>query len=63
MRQTFPKCISREEGVSQDYNTYVDWSPKDIRHNFKVKNLPWWSYHHITADVLPNLREEGVSET
>ncbi|GBD14549.1 Phosphotriesterase homology protein [bacterium HR25] len=44
--------------LSHDYSVYMDWFPLEgiRRHN------PRWSYVHIHRDVLPALRERGVTE-
>lgn len=48
--------------VSQDYNVYLDWFPKDTYPLFKAANAPRWSYHHILVDIIPKLLERGISK-
>ncbi|GDY29079.1 phosphotriesterase family protein [Gandjariella thermophila] len=44
--------------LSHDASCYIDWLPmKDV-----PAILPNWHYLHITRDVLPALRERGVTE-
>ncbi|MDZ7726892.1 MAG: phosphotriesterase-related protein [Dehalococcoidia bacterium] len=44
--------------LSHDANSYMDTTPPDR----KAEIMPNWHYLHITNDVLPALREQGVSE-
>lgn len=44
-------------GLSQDTACYIDWAEPAAR-----DWLPRWHYLHIHTDVLPALRERGVSE-
>ena len=37
---------------------HIDWFPA----GFKEQAAPDWNYTHIVDDVLPALREEGVTE-
>jgi len=43
--------------LSQDAACYLDWIEPDV-----MAFLPQWNYEHIHADVLPYLREHGVTE-
>jgi len=44
--------------LSHDYCGFIDWFPTEV-----VRQLaPKWSYTHIFEDVIPDLREQGVSE-
>jgi phosphotriesterase-related protein len=43
--------------LSHDYAAFLDWVPPDIR-----QTLPRYNYLHIARDVLPALRERGVTE-
>lgn len=43
--------------LSHDASCHIDWIPPAVR-GFQ----PNWHYTHITRDVLPALRERGVSE-
>ena len=45
--------------LSHDASCYIDWLPAE---QLPVLT-PNWHYLHITRDVLPALRERGVSET
>jgi phosphotriesterase-related protein len=44
--------------LSHDASCYIDWFPTDV----KRAALPNWHYTHIHDDVLPALRERGVSD-
>ena len=44
--------------LSHDANCYIDWFP----HAPLRQALPRWNYRHISEDVLPALRDRGVSE-
>jgi len=44
--------------LSHDASCFIDWFPLEgLR-----RALPKWNYRHISEDVLPALRERGVSE-
>lgn len=43
--------------LSQDAACYIDWIDPDV-----LAFLPQWNYFHIENDVLPYLREHGVTE-
>ncbi|NIJ11799.1 phosphotriesterase-related protein [Saccharomonospora amisosensis] len=44
--------------LSHDAACYIDWLPRDRLPSV----LPNWHYLHITRDVLPALRQRGVTE-
>jgi phosphotriesterase-related protein len=44
--------------LSQDANSYTDWFPPDLI----AQVSPNWHYLHIENDVLPALRERGVTD-
>ncbi len=44
--------------LSHDASCYLDWIPGELPH----PNMPNWTYLHISRDVLPALREAGVTE-
>ncbi len=44
--------------LSQDAACYIDWVDQQLVPMF----LPNWNYLHISKDVLPALREQGVTE-
>ncbi len=44
--------------LSHDAACYIDW----IDPNLRQSALPKWNFNHISDDVLPALREAGVSE-
>ncbi len=44
--------------VSHDAACYIDW----LDPNLRAKVLPKWNFNHISDEVLPALREAGVSE-
>jgi len=44
--------------LSQDASCFMDWFPEDAL----AAAAPNWHYNHITDDVLPALRERGVTE-
>jgi phosphotriesterase-related protein len=44
--------------LSQDANCHIDWFPADLVPVF----APKWHYTHLLDDVLPALRDEGVTE-
>jgi len=44
--------------LSHDASCYIDWIAGEV----PLGALPDWHYLHISCDVLPALREQGVSE-
>lgn len=44
--------------LSHDASCYIDWIAGEV----PIGNLPDWHYLHISHDVLPALREQGVTE-
>ena len=44
--------------LSHDASCYIDWSPQQVIPAF----APAWHYGHLFDDVLPALRERGVTE-
>jgi phosphotriesterase-related protein len=44
--------------LSQDASCYIDWFPPSVIPQF----APSWHYEHIFDDVLPALRDRGVTE-
>ena len=44
--------------LSHDASCYLDWIPGEI----PPSTMPHWHYLHISKDVLPALREAGVTE-
>lgn len=44
--------------LSQDASCFIDWFPREQQ----LQTVPNWHYTHISDDVLPALRERGVSE-
>lgn len=44
--------------LSQDASCYIDWFDPEVR----AAAMPKWNFTHISNDVLPALRERGVSE-
>ena len=48
--------------LSHDYNSHIDWWPQEVLQVLKNDNWPRWSYHHIMEDVVPYLRNRGVSD-
>lgn len=44
--------------LSQDASCFIDWLPEAAI----AQAAPNWHYLHVTSDVLPALRERGVSE-
>jgi phosphotriesterase-related protein len=43
--------------LSQDASCYIDWLAPGV-----MDLLPQWHYTHIHDDVLPYVREHGVTE-
>ena len=43
--------------LSQDASCYIDWIEPDV-----MAFLPQWHYLHIADDVLPYVREQGVTD-
>ena len=43
--------------LSQDASCYIDWLDPGV-----MAMLPQWHYQHISTEVLPYLREHGVTE-
>ena len=44
--------------LSHDANCYIDWFPMELIRG----SVPNWHFRHISEDVLPALREAGVSD-
>lgn len=44
--------------LAHDASCFIDWFPYDV----KELAVPNWNYNHISDDVLPELRERGVSD-
>lgn len=44
--------------LAHDASCYIDWFPEEA----KQAAVPRWNYNHISDDVLPALRERGVSD-
>jgi phosphotriesterase-related protein len=44
--------------LSHDASCHIDWFPRDLIE----KTVPNWNFLHISEDVIPALRESGVSE-
>ena len=44
--------------LSHDASCYLDWIPGEI----PPSTMPNWNYLHISKDVLPALREQGVTD-
>ena len=44
-------------GLAHDAACYIDWIDPDA-----IAFLPQWHYLHIEADVLPYLRDHGVTD-
>jgi phosphotriesterase-related protein len=44
--------------LSQDAAVFIDWLPMELL----PQALPNWHYHHVHDDVLPALRERGVTD-
>ena len=44
--------------LAHDAACFIDW----FDHEAKKQALPKWNYRHISEEVLPALRERGVSE-
>ncbi|MBD0862908.1 phosphotriesterase [Gordonia sp. zg691] len=45
--------------LAHDAACFIDW----FDHEAKKQALPRWNYRHISEEVLPALRERGVSDT
>ena len=45
--------------LSHDASCYIDWIPAEVISQF----APAWHYEHLFDDVLPALRERGVTES
>jgi phosphotriesterase-related protein len=43
--------------LSQDASCYIDWIDPSV-----LAFLPQWHYLHIGAEVLPYIRERGVTD-
>ena len=44
--------------LAHDASCYIDWFPPEAR----AAAVPNWHYSHIHDDVLPALRERGVTQ-
>jgi phosphotriesterase-related protein len=43
--------------LSHDYSCYLDWFPPG-----SLDDLKNWHYQHVSQDLLPYLRERGVTD-
>jgi phosphotriesterase-related protein len=48
--------------LSHDASCFLDWYPMPEEQSLLAAALPNWHYTHIHDDVLPALREQGVSD-
>ena len=48
--------------LSQDASCFLDWFSGEDGQRVQAELAPNWHYEHISRDVLPALREQGVSE-
>jgi phosphotriesterase-related protein len=48
--------------LSHDAACYMDYFPGEVAQQALAEAAPNWHYLHITNDVLPALREQGVTE-
>jgi phosphotriesterase-related protein len=48
--------------LSHDASCYIDWFAGPDPEALKAAMTPNWNYNHISDDVLPMLRERGISE-
>lgn len=48
--------------LSQDASCYLDWFSGEDGQRAQAQLAPNWHYEHISRDVLPALREQGVTE-
>lgn len=44
--------------LGHDANTFIDWFPMEVARNA----MPNWNFRHVSEDVLPALRDAGVSD-
>jgi phosphotriesterase-related protein len=44
--------------LSHDASCFIDWLDPDV----VAEMMPRWHYLHISRDVLPALRERGVTD-
>jgi phosphotriesterase-related protein len=44
--------------LSHDYSCFIDWFPEDLTR----RRFPNWHFLHIQRDVLPALRQRGVTD-
>jgi phosphotriesterase-related protein len=49
--------------LSHDASCYIDWFAGPDPDELKAAMTPNWHYNHISDDVLPMLRERGVSDS
>jgi phosphotriesterase-related protein len=47
--------------LAHDASCYIDWFPGEAQETMK-QVMPNWNFRHISEDVLPMLREQGVSD-
>jgi phosphotriesterase-related protein len=43
--------------LSHDASCFIDWLPSEA-----MQLMPRWHYMHITQDVIPALKERGVTD-
>ena len=48
--------------LSQDASCFIDWFPDEEARAALRRSAPNWTFTHVPTDVLPMLRERGVSE-
>jgi phosphotriesterase-related protein len=49
--------LAEQMVLSQDASCYIDWIDPDV-----MSTMPQWHYLHIVDDVLPYVRDRGVSD-
>jgi phosphotriesterase-related protein len=48
--------------LSQDYCSTIDWFPLEVQDYLKANEVPKWSMTFLFEEVIPELRERGMSE-
>jgi phosphotriesterase-related protein len=48
--------------LSQDYCSTIDWFPLEVQAYLKANEVPKWSMTFLFDEVIPDLRERGMSE-
>jgi phosphotriesterase-related protein len=53
---------ARQLVLSHDHCCHIDWFPPDVLETMKTAVAPNWNFRHVSDNVIPALKKEGVTE-